>query len=97
MNTFFKADQRAAVIADHMKLVRFIKALGCDHLKINCSAEPRRQHGRIYREQAKTFNELSKRISAEGIKFGIHALVLTVRDGPDVARIMELTGPSVVS
>ena len=89
---------RADVLADHMRLVRFIKALGCDHLKINCGApNPGGNTDEIYREQAKTFDELGKRISGEGLKFGIHAHLWSQFETPrDVERVMELTDPEHV-
>ena len=89
---------RAEVIADHMRLVRFLKALGCDHLKINCGApNPGGNTEEIYREQAKTFDELGKRISDEGIRFGIHAHLWSQFETPkDVERIFALTDPAHV-
>jgi sugar phosphate isomerase/epimerase len=98
-NTAFQdPTQRADVIESHMKLVRFIKALGCDHLKINCGARnPGGNTDEIYREQAKTFDELGKRISDEGIKFGVHAHLFSQFETPrDVGRIMEMTDPKHV-
>jgi len=35
---FADREQRAGVVEDHMKLVKFIHYFGCDHLKINCGA-----------------------------------------------------------
>ena len=99
MNTFFqKPDQRRQVIDDHLRLVRFIKKLGCDHLKINCGAEnPGGNTPEIYREIAKTFDELGKRSSDEGIKFGIHHHLWTQYETrQDVDAIMELTDPNHV-
>lgn len=99
MNTFFqKPDQREQVIADHMRLVRFIGKLGCRHLKINCGApNPGGNTPAIYREMAKTFNELGKRISGMGLKFGIHAhLWSQFETRQDVDAIMERTDPEHV-
>ena len=89
---------RAEVIADHMRLVKFIKALGCDHLKINCgSPNPGGNTEEIYREQAKTFDELGKRISDEGLRFGIHAHLWSQFEKPqDVERVLALTDPAHV-
>lgn len=98
-NTHFQdPSQHAAVIEEHMKLVRFIKALGCDHLKINCGARnPGGNTDEIYRAQAKAFNELGKRISDEGLQFGIHAHLFSQFETPkDVQRIMEMTDPAHV-
>ena len=89
---------RDEVIADHLRLVRFIKAMGCDHLKINCGApNPGGNTEEIYREQAKTFDELGRRISDMGLKFGIHAHLWSQFETPrDVERILELTDPNHV-
>ena len=89
---------RKEVIADHMRLVRFIKALGCDHLKINCGApNPGGNTEEIYREQAKTFDELGRRIADEGLRFGIHAhLWSQFETERDVERIFALTDPERV-
>ncbi len=91
--------ERKNVIADHMRLVRFIHALGCDHLKINCGpANPGGNTDDIYREQAKTFDELGKRISDLGMKFGVHAHLWSQFETPrDVERIFSLTDPKNVS
>ncbi len=99
MNTRFQdPGERKQVIEDHMRLVRYIKALGCDHLKINCGARnPGGNTEEIYRNQAATFDELGKRISAEGLKFGIHAHLWSQFETPrDVERIFELTDPEHV-
>lgn len=89
---------RAEVIEDHMRLVRFIHAMGCDHLKINCGApNPGGNTDEIYAEQAKTFNELGKRISDMGLEFGIHAhLWSQFETGEDVERILGMTDPDHV-
>lgn len=99
MNTNFQDPaQHKQVIADHMRLVAFIKKLHCDHLKINCGGEnPGGNTPEIYRNMAKCFNELGKRISAEGIKFGIHHHLWTQYETrQDVDAIMELTDPANV-
>jgi sugar phosphate isomerase/epimerase len=99
MNTLFqKPDQRKEVIDDHMRLVRFIKKLGCDHLKINCGGEnPGGNTPEIYREIAKTFDELGKRISDQGIRFGVHHHLWTQYETrADVDAIMEMTDPKHV-
>ena len=94
MNTRFQDPaQRKEVIADHMRLVRFIRALGCDHLKINCGAKnPGGNTPEIYRNMAATFNELGKRISDVGIQFGVHHhLGNQYESREDVDAIMEST------
>lgn len=90
--------QHKEVIETHMALVRYIKAMGCGHLKINCGARnPGGNTDEIYRAQAKAFNELGKRISDEGLKFGIHAHLFSQFETPrDVERMMEMTDPKHV-
>lgn len=99
MNTNFERPaERDQVIADHMRLVRFIQALGCDHLKINCGAPiPGGHTAETYRETAKTFDALGRRISDLGIRFGVHAhLWSKFETGEDVRRIFDLTDPDHV-
>lgn len=96
--SFQDPTQHEEVIETHMALVRYIKAMGCDHLKINCG---NRNAGgntdEIYQAQAKVFNELGKRISDEGLKFGIHAHMWSQFETPqDVQRMMEMTDPDHV-
>lgn len=95
---FQDPSQHEEVIETHMALVRYIKAMGCDHLKINCG---NRNVGgntdEIYSAQAKVFDELGKRISDEGLKFGVHAHLWSQFETPqDVQRIMEMTDPEHV-
>ena len=96
MNTYFQYPaHRKEVIANHMRLVRFINKLGCDHLKINCG---RTNLGgntpEIYRNMADTFNELGRRTSDTGIKFGIHHHLWNQYERrEDIDAIMELTDP----
>ena len=55
------------IIEQHMRLVRFIKRLGCDHLKINTG--PRRPAGTTAQDlknMAVVLNMLGKRISERG-------------------------------
>jgi inosose dehydratase len=62
------------IIEEHLKLVRFIKALGCTHLKINMG--PRRPEGTTaadLKNMVKVLDEIGSRTSAEGLKFAVHA------------------------
>jgi sugar phosphate isomerase/epimerase len=73
---FIDPRERAGTIEDHMKLVNFIRWFQCDHLKINCGNRPRdidERRGEYCKEMATTFNEIGKRMTDSGIKFGIHA------------------------
>jgi len=86
------------IIDEHLKLVRWIKGFGCDHLKINTGQ--RRPEGTTeadLKQMAKTMNELGKRISGEGLKFGVHAHLWTqLQDRKEIDRLMELTDPNHV-
>jgi inosose dehydratase len=95
---FVDPSQRDGVIEDHMKLVRFIKWFDCDHLKINIGGK----HGpgnrtKDYKEMATTFNEIGKRMTDLGMKFGIHAhLGSAFQTKQDVDAILEMTNPKNV-
>ena len=76
------------IIEEHVKLVRWIKGFGCTHLKINTGG--RRPEGTTeedLKQMAKTMNELGKRISDEGLKFGVHAHLWTqLQDRAEIGR-----------
>jgi inosose dehydratase len=86
------------IIEEHLKLVRWIKGFGCTHLKINTGR--RRPEGTTQedlKQMAKTMNELGKRISDEGLKFGVHAHLWTqLQDRAEIDRLMSLTDPKHV-
>src|SRR5258708_6808171 len=70
---FEDPSKRQKLLDDHMRLVRFIKQLGCDHLKVNTNVRrPTGTTSEDLKELALTLNELGKRITAEGLKFGVH-------------------------
>ena len=95
---FEDAARRQKILDDHLRLVRFIKLFGCDHLKINTG--PRRAEGTTAEDlktMAATFNELGRRISDEGLKFGIHAHLWTqFETRHEIDVIMESTDPKHV-
>lgn len=95
---FEDESRRQKLLEDHMRLVRFIKLFGCDHLKINTG--PRRPEGTTaadLKNIAATLNELGKRISGEGLKFGVHAHMWTqFENRHEVDAIMESTDPKHV-
>ena len=95
---FVDPSQRVGVIEDHMKLVHFIKWFGCDHLKINLGGTRKPGDEKVaYKEMSTTFNDLGKRMTDLGMKFGIHAhLNSSFETGQDVEAIMELTSPKHV-
>lgn len=83
------------ILKEHVNLVRFIKKLACDHLKINTG--PRRAEGTTdedLRQMAKVLNELGKRVTDEGLKFGVHAHMWTqLENRREIDRLMETTDP----
>ncbi len=85
----------ARIIGEHMALVGFIRSFGCDHLKINTGG--RRPEGTTkddLKVMSATFNELGKRISDEGLKFGVHAHLWTqFQNRNEIDAVMELTDP----
>ncbi len=92
---FVDPRQRQGVIEDHMRLVRFIHGFGCDHLKINCGGVRIPGDETVaYKEMATTFNEIGKRMTDMGMKFGVHAhLNSSFETRQDVDAIMESTNP----
>ena len=95
---FVDPAQRSGVIDDHMRLIRFIEWFRCDHLKINIGGK----HGpgsrtADYKEMAKTFDELGKRLSDREMKFGVHPhLGSALETKQDTEAIMEMTDPKLV-
>jgi inosose dehydratase len=83
------------IIEQHMRLVGFIKRLGCDHLKINTG--PRRPNGTTdqdLKNMAVVFNILGKRISGEGLKFGVHAHMWTqLENRHEIDTVLAVTDP----
>ncbi|MEO7142580.1 MAG: sugar phosphate isomerase/epimerase [Bryobacteraceae bacterium] len=62
------------IIEEHLRLVRFIKLLGCDHLKINTGARhPEGTSAEDLKQIASVLNAIGRRTSAEGLKFAFHA------------------------
>jgi inosose dehydratase len=83
------------IIEQHMRLVEFIKRLGCDHLKINTG--PRRPGGTTdqdLKNMAVVFNLLGQRISGEGLKFGVHAHMWTqLENRREIDSVLGATDP----
>lgn len=92
--------EREGVIEDHMKLVDFIQWFGCQHLKINLGGdqpEAAELPAETYREMAITLNEIGRRMTDLGMKFGVHAhLNSPFETRQDIDAIMELTDPEHV-
>jgi inosose dehydratase len=91
--------KRQKLVDDHMRLVRFIKLFGCDHLKVNTHG--RRPSGTTaddLKQMAITLNELGKRISGEGLKFGVHPHMWTqLENRREIDTIATTTDPRYVS
>lgn len=72
---FEDPSKHETIVEEHMRLARFVKRLGCDHLKINMG--PRRAQGTTaedLKNMAAVVDIIGRRISAEtGMKFGVHA------------------------
>lgn len=92
---FEDASKSQQIIDEHLRLVRWIRGFGCDHLKINTGR--RRPEGTTesdLQQMAKTMNALGRQISDEGLKFGVHAHLWTqLQDRHEIDRLMELTDP----
>ncbi len=86
------------VIDDHVRLIRFIKKLGCEHLKINLG--PRRPTGTTdedLRHMARALGEIGKRSVDEGIKFAVHAhMWAQFENRREIDYIMAHTDPKHV-
>ncbi len=71
---FEDPSRHPAVLRDHLKLAKFIRGFGCDHLKINLGG--RRPAGTTkedLRNMAQVLGELGKRTLTEGVKLAVHA------------------------
>ncbi|HYM11773.1 MAG TPA: sugar phosphate isomerase/epimerase, partial [Bryobacterales bacterium] len=75
METHFEDPARHdKIIEEHLRLVRFIKRLGCKHLKINTGGRrPTGTTDEDLKHMAAVLNDLGRRINEEGLKFGVHA------------------------
>src|SRR5262249_18054349 len=96
---FEDPSKRQKLLDDHMRLVRFIKQLGCDHLKINTNG--RRASGTTaedLKQMAITLNELGNRITSEGLRFGVHGHMWTkFENRREIDAIAESTDPRYVN
>jgi sugar phosphate isomerase/epimerase len=96
---FEEPSKRQKLLDDHMRLVRFIKQLGCDHLKVNTNGRrPTGTTAEDLKQMATTLNELGKRITAEGLKFGVHPHMWTqLENRREIDAIAESTDPRYVN
>lgn len=86
------------IYQDHLRLVRFIKNFGCDHLKINMGR--RRPDGTTdedLKHMADALQELGRRIHDEGIRFGVHAHMWSqFENRHEIDYVMSHTDPKYV-
>jgi inosose dehydratase len=90
--------KQSKIVEEHLRLVRFIKRLGCKHLKINMGQ--RRPSGTTdddLKQMAKVLNELGSRISQEGLQFGIHPHMWSqLENRHEIDYLMANTDPKQV-
>jgi inosose dehydratase len=96
---FEDSSKHEKIIEQHMSLARFIKRLGCDHLKINTG--PRRPAGTTAQDlknMAAVLDMLGHRMGDEtGLKFGVHAHMWTqLENRHEIDTIMASTDPKHV-
>jgi sugar phosphate isomerase/epimerase len=86
------------IVEEHLRLIRFIKKLGCQHLKINMG--PRRPEGTTpddLKQMVKTLSEVGRRSVDEGIKFAVHAHMWSqFENRREIDYVMERTDPKQV-
>jgi inosose dehydratase len=99
METAFEdPSKHEKIYEDHIKLVRFIKNFGCDHLKINMGR--RRPDGTTdedLKHMAVALQELGRRIHEEGIRFAVHAHMWSqFENRHEIDYVMSNTDPKYV-
>jgi inosose dehydratase len=86
------------IVEEHLRLIRFIRKLGCRHLKINMG--PRRAEGTTHddlKQMVKTLGEIGRRSVDEGIKFAVHAHMWSqFENRREIDYVMENTNPKQV-
>lgn len=96
---FEDPSKREKLLQDHLRLVRFIRELGCDHLKVNTHG--RRAEGTTaedLKQMAITLDELGKRTAAEGLKFAVHPHMWTqLENRREIDTIAGATDPRYVN
>ncbi len=99
METRFEdPSKHAQLYEDHIKLVRFIKNFGCDHLKINLGRRsPEGTSEEDLKHMATACQELGRRIHGEGIRFGVHAHMWSqFENRHEIDFVMNNTDPKYV-
>lgn len=95
---FEDPSKREQIIAEHVKLARFVQRLGCSHIK--CNAGPRRAGGSTdddLRQMAKVYNEIGERTADIGIRFAPHAHMWSQFENQrEIYRVLGNTNPKYV-
>ncbi len=90
--------RHAKILDDHVKLARFIKKFGCNHLKINLG--PRRPEGTTdedLKHIADILEKLGKRLTGEGVKLAPHAhMWAQFENRKEIDYVMTHTDPKHV-
>jgi inosose dehydratase len=96
---FEDPSKRQKLLDGHVRLVRFIKQFGCDHLKVNTNVRrPEGTSAEDLKQMAITLNELGKRTSGEGLKFSVHPHMWTqLENRREIDTIAESTDPRHVN
>ncbi|MGI8990487.1 MAG: sugar phosphate isomerase/epimerase family protein [Bryobacteraceae bacterium] len=86
------------IVADHLRLARFIKPFGCDHLKINCGPRPTQgTTAEDLNNMAKVLDRLGRAIRDEGMNFAVHAHMWSqFENRREIDYIMQHTDPKNV-
>jgi inosose dehydratase len=97
-NNFTDPDRAQATIDRSLEIARLIHQFGGRHLKLNVSGEQPRgqasQRPEVYRQMARTMNDLGQRLTDMGMKLGVHAhLNAAFETRQDIDAVMELTDP----
>ena len=86
------------IVEEHAKLARFVKRLGCAHLK--CNAGPRRPTGSTdedLRQMAKVYNRNGELLTDIGIRFAPHAHMWSqFENHREIYRVLGNTNPKHV-
>lgn len=95
---FHEPAHHAAILRDHLRLIRFIRHFGCTHLKINLG--PRRPEGTTdedLRQIVKVLSELGRLARQEGVKLAPHAHMWSqLENRREIDFVMENTDPADV-
>lgn len=88
-----------AVVSDHLRLARFVRTFGCDHLKINLGG--RRPTGTTAEDLAnmvRVLGRLGRRTREEGVRLAVHAHMWSkFETRPEIDFVMKNTDPDEVA